>query len=305
MPPATHPIHFDRQKHLLGLLHALGGAVGNVDFQKLLLLYCAEQGESPSYEFVPYRFGAFSFTSYADRRTLIGRGLLDDDERAWRLSPEGRTQANRIRIGADHAKRLAVTYRRVRGDALVAETYRRFPYYAIRSEIADRVLRDDAATRLGIERARPVRAASGIFTIGYEGRTLEAYLNVLLLAGATLLCDVRRNPISRKYGFSRSTLAKSCDGVGLRYEHLPELGIASEKRAALNNDADYQLLFDEYARTYLPHHNETLALVRRWADAGEAVALTCYERAPERCHRHCVAEELARTFGKRFEPRNL
>ena len=42
--------------------------VGNLDFQKLLFLYCQEPDSGSPYEFVPYKFGAFSFTSYADRR---------------------------------------------------------------------------------------------------------------------------------------------------------------------------------------------------------------------------------------------
>ena len=57
---------FDRQKRVLALVDALGGEVGNLDFQKLLFLYCREVEETPSYEFVPYKFGGFSFTSYVD-----------------------------------------------------------------------------------------------------------------------------------------------------------------------------------------------------------------------------------------------
>src|SRR5450755_4447512 len=120
---------FDRQKRLLALLDAHNGEVGNLDFQKLLFLYCQEVEENP-YEFVPYRFGGFSFTSYADKRRLIEQGLLADEERCWRLSPEGRKLA-RIAPGArlrmDH---FARTHASVRGDALVADSYRRHPYYA-------------------------------------------------------------------------------------------------------------------------------------------------------------------------------
>ena len=56
---------FARQRLLLSLLDALGGTVANTDFQKLLFLYAQEWETEPSYEFVPYQFGGFSFTSYA------------------------------------------------------------------------------------------------------------------------------------------------------------------------------------------------------------------------------------------------
>ena len=80
---------FERQKRLLALVDALGGEVGNLDFQKLLFLYCAEIEETPSYEFVPYKFGGFSFTSHADKRRLTEQGLLVDEERTWKLTLAG------------------------------------------------------------------------------------------------------------------------------------------------------------------------------------------------------------------------
>ncbi len=67
---------FKRQKLLLTLLDALGEPTGHTDFQKLLFLFAQECGDDPAYEFVPYRFGGFSFTSYADKRKLIEKGTL-------------------------------------------------------------------------------------------------------------------------------------------------------------------------------------------------------------------------------------
>jgi hypothetical protein len=297
------PALFERQRLLLGLLDALGGRAGNVDFQKLLFLYCQEPAATGAYEFVPYRFGAFSFTSYADRRKLIERDLLAEEEDHWQLTDEGK----RI-VGREQDLLLSAFARQMgalRGDALVAATYRRFPYYATRSEIAERVLRGDAAALGRIEAARPAAKGPGVSTIGYEGRTLESYLNELLRSGVTVLCDVRRNPMSRKYGFSKSTLAKGCEGVGIRYEHLPELGIASEQRQSLDTQADYDALFAYYERESLPLQGLALAKIEGWIRLGERVALTCYERLPEQCHRHCVAEALERDFGKALAAEHL
>lgn len=294
---------FERQRQLLKLLDALGGCAGNLDFQKLLFLYCQEPDAAEAYEFVPYKFGAFSFTSYADRRKLVERDLLADDAQHWQLTPEGK----RV-VGATQDLLLSSFARRhrvLRGDPLVAETYRRFPYYATRSEIVERVLHGDRAAIQRIEATRLAGKTAAVSTIGYEGRTLESYLNELLRAGVTLLCDVRRNPVSRKYGFSKSTLANACEGVGIRYEHLPELGIASDRRRSLETQADYDALFAEYERESLPDHREALAEIRGWVRSGKCVALTCYERLPQQCHRHCVAEALEREFGKGLAAKHL
>ena len=80
----------NRQLQLLGLVEALDSRVENGDFQKLLLIYCKQHCETPPYEFVPYKFGAFSFTSYSDRRKLVERGLLIDCEHHWVITPTGR-----------------------------------------------------------------------------------------------------------------------------------------------------------------------------------------------------------------------
>lgn len=294
---------FQRQKQALSLLNSLGGRVENLDFQKLLFLYCRES-ETPVYEFVPYKYGAFSFTSYADRRKLIEQGYLAADEKIWILTDAGRATAAQQTF-ADDFQSFADKYQALRGDKLVAETYRRFPYFATRSEIAERVLDGDSVALKQIDLAQPKPKSISVATIGYEGRTLENYLNELLAIGITLLCDVRRNPISRKYGFSKSTLSKGCEGVGIRYEHLPQLGIASEFRKSLETQADYDELFQHYERVDLPKQDTALQKIREWINEGYRIALTCYEREPNQCHRHCVAEALEKKFGQGFSPAHL
>lgn len=297
------PVLFERQRKLLALLDALGGSVGNRDFQKLLFLFCQESRAVSLYEFIPYKFGAFSFTSYADRRKLVERGFLTDDEQHWQLTDIGRTAIGRV--NEPQLTAFARRLRGLRGETLVADTYRRFPYFAIRSEIAASVLRGDPVALARIEAARPITKSAAVSTIGYEGRTLEGYLNALLRSGISLLCDVRRNPISRKYGFSKGTLAKGCAGVGIHYEHHPALGIASEKRRILETQADYDALFAEYRRESLPSQSGEVAKIADWVLSGERVALTCYELLPQQCHRHCVAEVLGSMLGKEFTVEHL
>lgn len=291
------PRLYSRQRLLLGLLDATGGDVSNTEFQKLLFLYCKEhsvhtatEGHRGLYDFVPYRYGAFSFTSYADRRRLVEWGLITDDDQKWVLTEDGSKIARESENNSIGA--FANRYRSLRGNALVVDTYRRYPYFAIRSEIADHVLRDDRSTLDRIVAARPETTPSRLFTIGYEGRTLESYLNLLIREGVTLLCDVRRNAISRKYGFSKSTLEGACSGVGIRYEHLPELGIESRRRRGLKTEAEFKNLFKTYEQTILPNRGDALGRIRAWLRSGESVALTCFELEAGLCHRHCVADAL-------------
>jgi len=300
-PPRATPMLYSRQRQLLQLLNALGGTAGKLDFQKLLFLYCQGQPSTAPYDFVPYKYGAFSFTSYADCRKLVAHGFIEDDD-GWRM-----TDAGRKVIGHTQDMQLVAFARthRLRGDELVADTYRRFPFFATRSEIAKRVLKGDDAALARIEAVRTARPKAALFTIGYEGLSVESYLTTLLKSAITILCDVRRNPISRKYGFSKSTLARSCENVGIRYEHLPELGIASEQRKGLDTQADFDALFDDYERTWLPQQDAALSKICMWIDQKERVALTCYENLPHQCHRHCVVDALEVQLGKDVGAKHL
>ena len=130
-----------------------------------------------------------------------------------------------------------------------------------------------------------------LWTIGYEGRTLPEFLDVLREAGVSLVCDVRRNPISRKKGFSKGALKRALEGVDIRYEHLPELGIASARRKNIRTPAQKAALFASYEREDLPRQKPALRKIAAWARGGR-VALLCFERDPADCHRSRVAQAL-------------
>ena len=168
---------------------------------------------------------------------------------------------------------------------------------AIRSEVAKGVPDKDSVAPSRVLGARPVASSSQLFTIGYQGRTLECYLSVLIQEAVTILCDVRKSAISRKYGFSKRTLAKACEGVGIRYEHLPELGIESQQRQGLKSASDFEALFSAYEGSILPNQEAALDTIRAWLRSGDSVALTCFERDAGQCHRHCVAGALAQVSG--------
>jgi hypothetical protein len=295
-----------RQKLLLCLLQTVGGSAAATDFQKLLFLFTQEFEPSPTYEFVPYKFGSFSFTSYADKRRLTESGLLEEDENVWRLTTNGERRARPNHPMAVALHKFRKLYGKLRGNDLLANVYKRYPFYAIRSEIVEKEkVLPDADSRARIQDLRPKALGPSLITIGYEGKTLEGYMNQLLHEGVTLLCDVRRNPISRKFGFSKGTLSTTCDKLGLRYAHLPELGIASEERQDLRVQADYDALFADYEHDLLPKEGAALDKIMGWIRDGQRVGLTCFELNPQQCHRHCISNLLGSRFGKSLVIRHL
>jgi len=291
-----------RRKVLLGLLELTGGSLQRTDLQKLMLLFCKTQ-EKPAYEFVPYKFGAFSFQSYADKRTLTKYGyLVDGDE--WQLTDMAKGMSQTLKDEDLYGiKRLLRTLENKRGKELVRETYLRFPYYAIHSEIAESVLSKEELEV--VQASRPTSSEKALLTIGYEGVSLEAYLNKLIVANVKLLCDVRKNALSMKWGFSKKQLSDSCNRVGIEYMHIPALGIVSDKRKSLETQADYDKLFEEYEATTLKAEKESLSKLVALVNQHNRVAITCFEACEKQCHRGRVAKALNAWPNKNFEVAHL
>lgn len=136
---------------------------------------------------------------------------------------------------------------------------------------------------------------SNIFGIGYEGVTLDEFIQTLKNREATVLVDVRLNPISRKKGFSKTKLSEALSQHGIRYVHLRELGNPKENRdgfwdtytpaweAAREN---YRFMLDSEAAREALTYIEELALVE------PAVGLMCFERAECNCHRDVILQRI-------------
>jgi hypothetical protein len=284
---------FYRQKLLLGLLQALGGRRNRTDFQKILFLLTRRQTK-PAYDFIPYHYGCFSWQSYADLRALSARGFLVDGEE-WRLAQDENHLATLTTPDRALVESLIAELDGLRGHDLVRKVYLKAPYYAIHSHIASEVL--TASELEAVEKARPTESEATLFTIGYEGRSLDAFVDTLIRANVAVLCDVRKNAYSMKYGFSKAQLSKAVENSGIRYRHIPELGIASEKRKNLDSQNDYDVIFAEYERDTLPAQAAAVEEVIREVNDSGRVAIMCFEKDVCMCHRGRLALAVERHPG--------
>lgn len=145
---------------------------------------------------------------------------------------------------------------------------------------------------LKTEEVVPQTSSPCLFTLGYEGLSIDAYLKFLLPSDIAVLVDVRKNPLSRKYGFSKQQLIQATSLAGLAYQHIPDLGIPSSLRQDLENEADYQQLFDNYATTLLPKQKAAIEQVKYLLAKKKRIVLMCFEANPQFCHRHKIVEYL-------------
>lgn len=173
---------------------------------------------------------------------------------------------------------------------LIRYTYQNYPFFAINSKMAKDLLSKTEYSH--VINQRPHKDELSLMTIGYEGLSLEQYIVTLLINDVRVLCDVRKNAYSQKFGFSKNQLAKACEGAGIRYEHIPNLGIISEKRKDLKNQSDYDALFDDYEITTLMYARNELNHLFTLLQNDKRIALTCFEHNPLQCHRSRIAKRL-------------
>jgi len=291
-----------RRKILLALLQTFGGTLTKLDLQKYLFLFNQEV-EIPFFEFIPYKFGCFSFQSNQDLSTLTKYGIVKDIDKHWNVVDRtdylSQLKTNdKIRLSLFHTK-----YNKLKGNELIKYVYENHPYYAINSTIADKLL--DADQLEAVFNCKPTNQEYTLFTIGYEGKSVELYTNQLIKENVKVLCDVRKNPISMKYGFSKSQLKHIVENVGIKYLHFPELGIDSNKRQELNSNDDYERLFGDYEKNTLPGKEAELDNLYEIFLSNKRISLTCFEADYNCCHRSRTAKALYNKFDKDYLVKHL
>ena len=68
-----------RRKILLAMLETFGGQLTATSFQKSLFLFTRKQ-ENKAFDFVPYKYGCFSFQANQDIATMSKYGYLEVSE---------------------------------------------------------------------------------------------------------------------------------------------------------------------------------------------------------------------------------
>ncbi|WP_223399967.1 DUF488 family protein, N3 subclade [Nocardioides rotundus] len=136
-----------------------------------------------------------------------------------------------------------------------------------------------------------IAMTNGIVSVGYEGRTIETFVDELVRAGVKTVADVRLNAISRKAGFSKTRLRDALAAAGIEYRHMRSLGNAKENRSPFwdGRVEEGRRVFREALQEPEAESSieELSALVR-----DQIVAVLCFESDVEKCHRKVVIDEV-------------
>lgn len=277
-----------RRRAILSIIDALGGETSRLQVMKLAWLLARDFSElSAFYQFVPYKYGPYSFTMARELGALVRDGLIEpiNGNEGWRIRPDGRTIVRGLATPEKQPARAVVRdYGDLGTTPLLDYVYAEDPWVALNS------------VRDGVTRPKRPLASPAIYTVGYEKIHVEGLLDTLLRAGVPRLVDVRRNPASRRYGFHKSSLSDLCGRVGLEYQHLPQLGIDGSRRRSLDTAEDYDSLFKWYGDETLSVETDSIAQLAKEMQHVPS-ALLCAEADPRCCHRGVLARRLAEDTG--------
>jgi len=273
------------------MIEAFGGEIAAIRLQKLLFLFTQKQ-TNKTFDFVPYRYGCFSFQANQDLATLKTYGYLtfSDEGNTIRLNKSDNTIPSINISDRQYINEIKSEFGLLSQTELIKYTYIHYPYYATKSVIAKEMLNEEQMQKIRLQIRRYEEPT--LFTIGYEGLTLEKYINQLIYNDIRILCDVRKNAYSQKYGFSKKTLKAACEGVGISYLHIPDFGIESGKRQNLHSQSDYDALFDVYDESVLKDNEQAISSIKNLLQKDKRLALTCFEKDPHQCHRSRIAKRL-------------
>lgn len=292
-----------RRKIILSLLQVFDGELEKIQLQKLLFLFTRFQKDKKTYDFVPYKFGCYSFQANANLSTLKKYGIVSETTKSWKKEDEVNYLTELTKEDKKTISDFRIIYANKTSDDLINLTYKRYPYFAINSTVAKEYLTEEDFKNL--DNYRSFEEDITLFTIGYQGITLEAYLNKLIKNNIKVLCDVRKNALSMKYGFSKSQLKNACNGVGIEYIHIPEVGIDSEQRQELKTQTDYDVLFEEYKNLNLKKSINSQTEILNILKKNRRIALTCFEADICQCHRKHLSEAITNLKGFKYTLEHL
>ncbi len=143
-----------------------------------------------------------------------------------------------------------------------------------------------------------------LYTIGYEGLDQEQFMAHLSHYGVDVVADVRKLPLSRKKGFSKTTLKEMLNNRSIEYFNFQGLGAPKEFRNELYESGNYDRFFKKYLKI-ISDKQDLLEAIHMLINQGKNVSLLCFERNPQQCHRKVVADEIKKLDGNGLEIKHI
>lgn len=133
-----------------------------------------------------------------------------------------------------------------------------------------------------------------VFSIGYQGRRIDAFCETLVDAGVKVLLDVRAVAWSQRPEYRKTALANVLRERGIEYIHCK---LAGNPYRAASKEPNGWIECKRKYRAHVRANREILDAVQQHLRL-RGVALFCYEAERTGCHRGVLLDELKRRMTK-------
>ncbi len=233
------------------------------------------------YDFFPYKYGPFSYQCYYDLGKLISCGLVT--EKPLQLTTFGNKVISNSNESIESITleikeilhSLLKRFRKI--SEIIDYVYSKYPEYKVMSEY---------------EREHSQKNTPGIYTIGYEGRSIDEFLRTLIQNHISTVFDVRRHAFSRNVFFRKTLLSNYLAKIGIEYVAMPQLGVERELRIKLKETRNYSEIFNLYRRKIEQNKQYVKKIIHKGEKHG--VVIMCVEHDVNYCHRKEIANYIRR-----------
>ena len=133
--------------------------------------------------------------------------------------------------------------------------------------------------------------------MGYEGISLDRYIEVIKSHKISVVIDVRETPWSYKPGFSKKPLSERLEAEQISYVHMKAAGNPSKNRKMGLPQNEVISLYKKHLNSDPSCLEAIYDLIK--ANRGDgAVCLLCFEEKPHDCHRKVILDKLSKQSGK-------
>jgi len=226
------------------------------------------------YDFVPYKYGPYSFEMDKDLRMFSNNRWIYMDEKSIYIN---HIAIKHLPIEITHKNEIndiANNFSNMNENNLLDFIYNNYPFYTQNSLLIKEHKKEEQSAEIAI------------YTIGYQNLTIDLFINTLIEKGIKTVIDVRNKPFSYKYGFNYSWLNKYLPEFKINYRNIPELGIEEKYRKTLSREELWKYYF-----TLLDNKEKSLYKLSNLITDRPSV-LMCYEMNPYDCHRLRLARRL-------------
>jgi uncharacterized protein (DUF488 family) len=136
-------------------------------------------------------------------------------------------------------------------------------------------------------------AKKNVYTLGYEGISILQYIDILRENKVTTVCDVRNNPFSFKFGFSKKKFSELLSKHDIEYIHYKNIGVKSALRKKAKGPVSRKRMFEYFNNVILEQpeaYTDLDEIIKKLST--DTIVLTCFERDPCDCHRSYVANKI-------------